>query len=912
MAGQQEPQITFDDLPDQPELDFSDLPDQTDNKGVTSNFNTGASTSEPPEEKDRRSMFRRGWDTVSTPLIDVMSPQTPEMAQAQEAFRSQHPWAGRGMDMFGGLVSGMSSPVSLATMGVGGLEAGAAKLGLQGAEKALKWTGRGLGAGDVVAGAEDVGHGQIGTGLTEMGLGALTFIPRGGNAVRSQVGRRLGQVGDEANIVNQEIQSGRWPTSESAFARANEPIVDPNLKGGVGDPELAGSQPQAATSGVAVPPPWEHEPRWKELASRVVQARLKKGPPLTEAEKNEWRTLSDARRHAKEIADEAAAAPTPKPTPKLDKDLAGAKPRFYIGKQEFNPVFESDLDKALLIIAQTKPSKQDAKYLKFVMDHTGLDEAGARAAGQEVRRKIKEVLKASGDEKNPKIPTLHQLEDATAPVAPVAQAAAQGQPVMREAVDPATGRPIVPAGAAPAPVATGQIQVPPVVGTDAPTMSVQALRRANQIFNTLNEVIDAVQSRTDITPQQKATLIENIHKNQIEPNGTVPNNPSAIGRINNFAKSTLTSYDISAPGRQGLALWHTKAFWGSWMDMFKSWGSKRAYDNMKSAITERPLFQSKFDARGKRIPSDAERAGLSLPDVLGGREERFASGLAEKIPGIKASERAYTAFLNKLRADHFETLVKAAEDAGLNPHGNEKLMKDIAKFINTSTGRGDIGALAQAGGVTGAIRDSFFSPRFVKSRLDMINPMYYYRLEPFARKQALKSVVALATASAAMNTLYEASGADVKLNPFKNWGDTDLAKSKFGNTRMDPNAGVQQPLILVQRLMSDLGRTAQDIGAREFGIGKSPGPRAFGQRNSAEMIGEFAAQRLAPVQSFAVAMLKGTDFDYKPIEVKSAILKRFVPLLAQDIYDLAQDEPELIPFLIPGAALGQGMNTYSR
>ena len=129
---------------------------------------------------------------------------------------------------------------------------------------------------------------------------------------------------------------------------------------------------------------------------------------------------------------------------------------------------------------------------------------------------------------------------------------------------------------------------------------------------------------------------------------------------------------------------------------------------------------------------------------------------------------------------------------------------------------------------------------------------------------------------------------------------------------MDPNAGVQQPLVLVQRLMADSAKMAQNVASREFGIGKPAGDRKFGERDSVQMASEFAMQRLAPVQSFVVAFLRGTDFDYKDFNTKQAIVKRVVPLLAQDIYDLAQDEPELIPFLVPGAALGQGMNTYSR
>lgn len=88
---------------------------------------------------------------------------------------------------------------------------------------------------------------------------------------------------------------------------------------------------------------------------------------------------------------------TPHPGSKTDdflmRDLRGAKPRFNVGQDSFTPVFNNDLDKALYIIAQRKPSRRDADFLKFVQKQTGLDEAGARAAGMEVRKKIWEQIK---------------------------------------------------------------------------------------------------------------------------------------------------------------------------------------------------------------------------------------------------------------------------------------------------------------------------------------------------------------------------------------------------------------------------------------------------------------------------------------------------------------------------------------
>jgi hypothetical protein len=90
-----------------------------------------------------------------------------------------------------------------------------------------------------------------------------------------------------------------------------------------------------------------------------------------------------------ELAPEAEeAAPT---TPTLPRELAGAKPTYNYGKQKVNLAFDSDLDKAAYIVASKQTlSAQDQKYLDFVIEQTGRDEAGARRYGEAVKTYIKQ------------------------------------------------------------------------------------------------------------------------------------------------------------------------------------------------------------------------------------------------------------------------------------------------------------------------------------------------------------------------------------------------------------------------------------------------------------------------------------------------------------------------------------------
>lgn len=81
---------------------------------------------------------------------------------------------------------------------------------------------------------------------------------------------------------------------------------------------------------------------------------------------------------------------------KLSQALSGAKPRYAIGYKQYVPQFESDLDKALFILAQSKPSEHDARYMKAVRDYMAaqgydLSPIEIRNLGRQVRDAVKTV-----------------------------------------------------------------------------------------------------------------------------------------------------------------------------------------------------------------------------------------------------------------------------------------------------------------------------------------------------------------------------------------------------------------------------------------------------------------------------------------------------------------------------------------
>lgn len=395
---------------------------------------------------------------------------------------------------------------------------------------------------------------------------------------------------------------------------------------------------------------------------------------------------------------------------------------------------------------------------------------------------------------------------------------------------------------------------------------------------------------------------------------------SLISEAVNFPRAIQSSMDLSAPFRQGLGLIHTGPWWKSWGTMVKAFGSEKSYRGTMDSILEHPNFKQVRNANGQIQPSLAQKSGLKLTDLteLSKREESMASTWAEKVPLVRNSNRAYVSFLNKVRADNFNNLVKDAEklyqtakSTGsarrgflkesfdnpelLNPKTNIKLTKDLASFVNNASGRGDLGKLEQS---AVALNGAFFSPRLIASRLQYMNPKNYIYANPMVRKQYLKSLVAMAGTWTSLATMAKMGGADVSLDP----NSADFGKIKLGNTRLDPAGGFQQYLVLMSKLAS--GKYTTSTSGREHDMGTR-----FGDKTRTDTLTDFVANKLAPVPSFAFRA--GSATSNRPFELGDESIKLFTPMLIQDLSEILQEDPSLLPTLIP-AAIGMGVQSYDR
>jgi hypothetical protein len=330
------------------------------------------------------------------------------------------------------------------------------------------------------------------------------------------------------------------------------------------------------------------------------------------------------------------------------------------------------------------------------------------------------------------------------------------------------------------------------------------------------------------------------------------------------------------------------------------------------------LSEDKFKALNHYLESRpnyllGREHGLFLAgEELAAREEQFLTSYLGDIAEMgrfgktitapaRISERMYVGFLNKLRADTFDNLLNEAVKAGHKPN---EIAPAIAKYVNVSTGRGDLGKLAKMGEELNGI---FFSPRLIASRLTILNPKYYIDAPAFVRKEALKTLGSIAGFVTLVNGLGKMAGGGITLDP----RNSDFGKIKFGNTRLDPAGGFSQYIVAATRALSGQSISPTSLNKRNLGEGYGTPSRLSLIAGIGGNEKSFMENKFSPAASLIDVLLTGKDYAGQPVDAKKEIANRFVPIITQDIMELAKDDPtwEKILLTLP-ATHGMGMQTF--
>ncbi|GAH48112.1 unnamed protein product, partial [marine sediment metagenome] len=230
------------------------------------------------------------------------------------------------------------------------------------------------------------------------------------------------------------------------------------------------------------------------------------------------------------------------------------------------------------------------------------------------------------------------------------------------------------------------------------------------------------------------------------------------------------------------------------------------------------------------------RAGLDLTRVGGltSGEEIFMSDFAHKIPGIRASERAYVTTLNSLRAGTFYHFAEQWEGSGKTAED----YKALARFINYATGRGDIKRLKKYYPILNA---AFFAPRLQMGRVQVIGELIN-TTSPVRKLIAADLAEFVGGGLLILGLLSMLKGVEIEKDP----RSTDFGKVRIGETRIDFWGGYQPIARFMTQLIS---------GQRKATETKRIMPVERG-----EVIWRFIQSKLSPPAGFTVDMLRGETY----------------------------------------------------
>ncbi len=269
----------------------------------------------------------------------------------------------------------------------------------------------------------------------------------------------------------------------------------------------------------------------------------------------------------------------------------------------------------------------------------------------------------------------------------------------------------------------------------------------------------------------------------------------------NASRSVMTGLDLSAVLRQGgfITLAHPIRAAKAFPAMFRAFRSEAGAHASDVEITKRKNY-ALYNASKLYLSEHGQK--------LSQMEEAYMSRWADKIPLIAGSQRAYTTFLNRLRADSFDAMASS-----LTPDGKvtEAEAKIISNFINVATGRGNFGMKENA--LVG-LNTVFFAPRYAASRFQLLamQPLYHGLITGdksmrantgHARAQVAKEYARFLVGAAVVYALAQMAGGDVEDDP----RSSDFGKVRLGNTRVDPMAGLVQATTFLSRMTTGESKT---------------------------------------------------------------------------------------------------------
>lgn len=402
----------------------------------------------------------------------------------------------------------------------------------------------------------------------------------------------------------------------------------------------------------------------------------------------------------------------------------------------------------------------------------------------------------------------------------------------------------------------------------------------------------------------------------------------------NAPRALITSLDLSGVLRQGLiatareTLTNPARLIDNFRNSLKTLGDEDFYRRSMSALENAPSME------------ELRRFGMDFAQ----KEEAYAgtrvlTSLAKKfgLPDFpRASERAYTYFLNRIRYEQARDKFNRLKEMGFTPEKDRWLFESAAKWANIITGRGNLPTgkdpLSQAvRSAEGLMNTLMFSPRLMLSRLAVLNPYVYGRTAIAAGKSKGATgavgafwavhgldIAAMAAMGGALTAGIKAAfGGDIEDDP----RSSDFAQARIGNTRVDLTGGLRTYLTTAARLVtgeskSTIGGSIREVGALEtvgrFLRGKlSPVPGTIADVISGKRVtGEETMGPLKDIISGKQPLDKATAMEFARTVVEGPLASLTIPMILRDLKNLYDEDPSLAVGLAAPLVLGAGVTVH--
>lgn len=349
--------------------------------------------------------------------------------------------------------------------------------------------------------------------------------------------------------------------------------------------------------------------------------------------------------------------------------------------------------------------------------------------------------------------------------------------------------------------------------------------------------------------------------------------------------------------------------------------AKVELENLVVDVAKQPVAITKLahDA-GVQFSSDL----FARTATRGQVEEGYESQIARSLPGFGNLEQMNAVFMDLRRIDVFRRYLDAAMRQPLSDEQLVKVAQDAAEMVNNLSGRA-AAALTEAvrneaGKVIEPAREKhnltnlilrtgplFWSPKYLVSRMRLLNPRTYTQLNPAIRREVAKDVAAFAGTVLATGLLAAQAGFTVSLDP----DDSDFLKIKTadGKTRYDLAAGFG-PLLRVYWQFAKTGTTMLPDDVRKK-IGSDEQSSKLAKDTATESY-RFLRGKLSPVPSYLALWL---FHDWKEVTGEKvtpgqAAIKRTLPLMYQDFQEAYEKEQAAGLLKVSPIFIGAGVQQY--